>query len=105
MAKIEQYAAWLERDHSGTATSLGEGLAEMFTINRLGLPSKLRRCLGTINLIDNGHSAARDRMRRVKTGRAARWPCGGRQQPSMPPRSASAASWAMKISDAQGGFG
>jgi hypothetical protein len=38
----------------------------MFTINRLGLPSELRRCLGTTNLIDNGHSALRDRVRRVK---------------------------------------
>jgi putative transposase len=38
----------------------------MFTINRLGLPSQLRRCLGTTNLIDNGHSAIRHRMRRVK---------------------------------------
>jgi transposase-like protein len=66
MAQIEQYATWLERDHPGAAASLREGLEELFTINRLGLPSKLRRCLGTTNLIDNGHSAARDRMRRVK---------------------------------------
>ena len=66
MAKIEQYATWLERDHPGAAASLREGLEEMFTINRLGLPSKLRRCLGTTNVIDNGHSAARDRMHRVK---------------------------------------
>jgi transposase-like protein len=66
MAKIEQYANWLEREYPSAAASLREGLEEMFTINRLGLPSKLRRCLGTTNLIDNGHSAARDRMRRVK---------------------------------------
>lgn len=37
----------------------------------------LRRCLGTTNLIDNGHSAARDRMRRVKNRQsgsmALRW--------------------------------
>jgi transposase-like protein len=71
MAQIEQYAAWLEREHPGAAASLREGLEELFTINRLGLPSKLRRCLGTTNLIDNGHSAARDRMRRVK-----RWQSG-----------------------------
>jgi hypothetical protein len=49
----------------------------MFTIDRLGLPSKLRRCLGTTNLIDNGHSAARDRMCRVKNWQggamALRW--------------------------------
>jgi hypothetical protein len=38
----------------------------MFTINGLGLPSELRRCLGTTNLIDNGHSALRDRVRGVK---------------------------------------
>jgi putative transposase len=65
-AKLEQYATWVERNHPHAAASLREGLDEMFTINRLGLPSKLRRCLGTTNLIDNGHSAARDRMRRVK---------------------------------------
>lgn len=65
-AKIEQYATWLERAWPGAAGSLREGLSEMFTINRLGLPSELRRCLGTTNLIDNGHSALRDRVRRVK---------------------------------------
>lgn len=77
MAQIEQYATWLEREHPGAAASIREGLEEMFTINRLGLPSKLRRCLGTTNLIDNGHSAARDRMRRVKSWQsgsmALRW--------------------------------
>lgn len=77
MAQIEQYAAWLQRDHPGAAASLREGLEELFTINRLGLPSTLRRCLGTTNLIDNGHSAARDRMRRVKNWQsgamALRW--------------------------------
>ena len=55
----------------------GKGLEEMFTINRLGLPSKLRRCLGTTNIIDNGHSALRDRVRRVKNWQsgsmAVRW--------------------------------
>jgi putative transposase len=65
-AKLEQYATWLERGWPGAASSLREGLDEMFTINRLGLPSELRRCLGTTNIIDNGHSALRDRVRRVK---------------------------------------
>ena len=65
-AQLEKYATWLERDWPGAAASLREGLEEMFTINRLGLPSELRRCLGTTNLIDNGHSALRDRVRRVK---------------------------------------
>jgi putative transposase len=66
IAKLEQYASWLERDWPSAAASLREGLQELFTINRLGLPSSLRRCLGTTNVIDNGHSAARNRMRRVK---------------------------------------
>lgn len=65
-SKIEQYASWLERDWPAAAASLREGLSELFTINRLGLPSALRRCLGTTNLIDNSHSALRERTRRVK---------------------------------------
>lgn len=76
-AKIEQYATWLEREWPSVAASLREGLNEMFTINRLGLPSELRRCLGTTNIIDNGHSALRDRARRVKNWQsgsmALRW--------------------------------
>jgi transposase-like protein len=77
IAKLEQYASWLEREWPGAAASLREGLEELFTVNRLGLTSSLRRCLGTTNLIDNGHSAARERMRRVKHWRsgemALRW--------------------------------
>ena len=76
-AKLQQYASWLEQEWPDAAASLREGLGEMFTINRLGLPSALRRCLGTTNVIDNGHSAARDRMRRVKNWQsgsmALRW--------------------------------
>ncbi len=48
-ATIERYAAWLEREWPSAAGSLREGLNELFTINRLGLPSELRRCLGTTN--------------------------------------------------------
>ena len=77
MARVEQYASWLELKWPKASLSLREGLEEMFTINRLGLPSKLRRCLGTTNVIDNGHSALRDRVRRVKNWQggtmALRW--------------------------------
>ncbi len=65
-AKLEQYASWLERQWPSAAGSLREGLVELFTINRLGLPAKLRRCLGTTNVIDNSHAALRERTRRVK---------------------------------------
>jgi putative transposase len=76
-AKIEQYASWLEQEWPSAAASLREGLADLFTINRLGLPSELRRCLGTTNIIDNSHSALRDRVHRVKNWQsglmALRW--------------------------------
>lgn len=75
--KLEQLARWLERDHPSAAASLREGLAEMFTINRLGLPPRLRKCLGTTNLIDSTHSGMRQKTRRVtnwKNGAMAlRW--------------------------------
>jgi transposase-like protein len=63
--KLEQLACWLERDHPSAAASLREGMAEMFTINRIGLPARLRKCLGTTNLIDSTHSGARQKTRRV----------------------------------------
>ena len=79
-AKLEHLAQWLERDHPSAAASLREGLTEMFTINRLGLPAALRRCLGTTNLIDSTHSGARQKTRRVtnwKNGEMAlRWAGG-----------------------------
>jgi transposase-like protein len=75
--KIEQYACWLEREWPSAAGSLREGLEELFTINRLGLPGTLRRCLGTTNVIDSTHSGVRQRTRRVthwKDGQMAlRW--------------------------------
>ncbi len=71
------FKALAERDRPSAAASLHEGLDELFTINRLGLPSKLRRCLGTTNLIDNSYSAVRQRSARVKRWRdgsmALRW--------------------------------
>jgi hypothetical protein len=76
-AKTKQPVEPALRDWPSASGSLREGLGELFTINRLGLPSQLRRCLGTTNLIDNSHSAVRERTRRVKhwqTGAMAlRW--------------------------------
>jgi transposase-like protein len=77
IAKLKQYASWLEQDWPSASSSLKEGLEDLFTINRLGLPSSLRRCLGTTNIIDNTHSGVRDRVRRVKNWQsgtmALRW--------------------------------
>jgi transposase-like protein len=63
--KLESLASWLEREHPSAAASLREGLSEMFTINRLGLPPSLRRCLGSTNIIDSTHSGGRQKTRRV----------------------------------------
>ena len=46
--------------------SLLEGLDEMFTINVLGLPKTLCRCLGTTNVIEWPNSGIRSRTGRVK---------------------------------------
>ena len=75
--KVEQYAAWLEREWPSAAASLREGLAELFTVNRLGLPAALRRCLTTTNIIDSSHAGVRQHTRRVSRWRngemAVRW--------------------------------
>jgi len=65
MQRLEQLALWLGRDYPAAAESIREGLAEMFTVNRIGLPASLRRCLTTTNLIDSTHSGARQRTVRI----------------------------------------
>lgn len=70
-ARLQQQASWLEREYPSAAESLREGLDEMFTINRLGLPAKLRRCLSSTNVIDSPHAGVRKRTRRV-----SRWQDG-----------------------------
>ena len=67
--KLKQLAKWLEREYSSAASSLLEGLDEIFTINVLGLPKPLRRCLGSTNLIESPNSGIRSRTRRVKNWR------------------------------------
>ena len=68
MARLEKLAKMLEKEHPSAAASLREGLAETFTVNRLGLPATLRRCLCTTNVIESPHSGVRQR-----TGRVSRW--------------------------------
>lgn len=65
MKRLKKQADWLRVEHPSAAESLLEGLEETFTINRLDLSPALRRCLGTTNLIENPHSAARRRIGRV----------------------------------------
>jgi len=65
MARLEKQAQWLEREYPDAADSLREGLAEMFTVNRLGLSPTLCRCLCSTNIIESPHSGVRLRTRRV----------------------------------------
>ncbi len=65
MARLEKQAEWLEREYPSAATSLREGLAEMFTVNRLGLSPSLARCLVSTNVIESPHSGVRLRTRRI----------------------------------------
>ena len=71
MARLEELAKMLELPHPSAAGSLREGLAETFTVNRLGLPGALRRCLCTTNVIESPNSGIRRR-----TGRVTRWTDG-----------------------------
>lgn len=68
ITKLKKLSEWLNREYPSAADSLLEGIDEMFTINRLGLPSSLRRCLGTTNCIESPYSGVRS-----KTGRVTHW--------------------------------
>ena len=65
MARLEKQAEWLEREYPSAAASLREGLAELFTVNRLGLSPSLARCLVSTNVIESPHSGVRLRTRKI----------------------------------------
>ena len=65
MARLRKLADWLEQESPAAANSLREGLEECFTINRMGIPPSLHRCLATTNLIESPQSGVRMRTRRV----------------------------------------
>lgn len=77
LARMKKLAEWLDRDYPAAAASLREGLEECFTINRLGVPPSLYRCLSSTNLIESPHSGVRMRTRRVcrwrDSGMVKRW--------------------------------
>ena len=63
--QIRQQARQLEKQYPSAAGSLLEGLDELFTVNAMGLPKALTRCLCTTNIIESPHSGVRMRTRRV----------------------------------------
>ena len=63
--KLKELAGRYQDDHPSAAGSLLEGLDELFTINRLGLPPALRRSLGTTHIIESPQGTMKKTMRRV----------------------------------------
>jgi putative transposase len=65
LARLRKLADWFAQSHPAAAASLHEGLEECFTLNRLGVPPSLHRCLATTNVIESPQSGVRMRTRRV----------------------------------------
>ena len=61
MKRLEGLARFLEHDYESAARSLREGMAEMFTMQKLKLPPSLYKCLGTTNVIESPQSGVQKR--------------------------------------------
>jgi len=74
---IRNLAQRLEREAPGVSGSLLEGLDEILTVTRLGLPAELRRSLACTNIIENMMGTIRRISRNVKhwgsASMALRW--------------------------------
>jgi putative transposase len=68
---IRNLAQRLERDAPGVSNSILEGLDEILTVSRLGLPTALRRSLACTNIIENMMGTVRRVCRNVKRWRTA----------------------------------
>jgi putative transposase len=78
---LRELAARLKKPAPGIAASILEGLDEILTVNRLGLPEELRRALACTNSIENMQGTLRRVCRNVKRWRdaemALRWAAAG----------------------------
>ena len=78
---LRNLARRLHQEAPGVAASILEGLDQMLTVNRLGLPAKLRRSLACTNSIENMMGTVRRVCRNVKRWRnaamALRWTAAG----------------------------
>jgi putative transposase len=81
---IRNLARRLEQVAPGVAASILEGLDEMLTVIRLGLPPSLRRSLACTNIIENMMGTIRRVCRNVKHWRdasmALRWTAAAMQE-------------------------
>ena len=69
--RLEQLARFLEHDHESAARSLREGIAEMFTIQKMKLPPSLYKCLGTTNVIESPQGGVQKRTNNVTRWRTS----------------------------------
>jgi transposase-like protein len=81
---IRNLAHRLERDAPGVSKSILEGLDEILTVSRLGLPAELRRSLACTNIIENMMGTVRRVTRNVKRwsspSMALRWTAAAMQE-------------------------
>jgi putative transposase len=69
---LRNLARRLDHDAPGVSASIHEGLDEMLTVIRLGLPDQLRRALGCTNAIESLMAVLRQVCRNVRRWRNAR---------------------------------
>jgi len=69
---IRTLARRLEREAPGVCASILEGIDEILTVTRLGLPVELRRSLACTNIIENMNGTIRQVCRNVKRWRDAK---------------------------------
>jgi transposase-like protein len=78
---LRNLARRIEHEAPSAAASIIEGLDEILTVNRLGLPAKLKRSLACTNAIENMMGTVRHVCRNVKRWRnaamALRWMAAG----------------------------
>ncbi len=81
---LRNLAQRLERDWSGVSGSILEGINEILTVTRLGMPKELRRALACTNMIENVMGTVRRVCRNVKRWRSAsmamRWTAAAMQE-------------------------
>ena len=94
--RLEQLARFLDRDYESAARSLREGMAEMFTLQRLKLPPSLHKCPTAINLIESPQSGVARRTANVKYGVIGEWSGVGLPRPGYSLDTASEKSPAIK---------
>ena len=71
--KLTKLAEFYDKEYPGAGASLREGLDELFTVSRLGVPTSLARCLVSTNIIESANSGVR-----TKTNRVSNWSNGAK---------------------------